>query len=166
MKPLHCNGYAILANDQKRQNAQKGLDITGNHIDGSLQDCAFSIGLAMEIPLSCHYFDILDDTSKTKQCLYFMGYAVSWDTSRHGLLARYTKLWVAHAPGKPGTFSSPMRVSDLDMHYGSCVTHVPWCMPGSLTSGFLWSLWRGNVPGIPGACATRNYTYLAWGPCR
>ena len=23
-----------------------------------------------------------------------------------------------------------------------CVTHVPWCMPGSLTSGFLWSQWR------------------------
>ena len=24
----------------------------------------------------------------------------------------------------------------------------------------------GNVPGIPGACATRNFTYLARGPCR
>ena len=24
------------------------------------------------------------------------------------------------------------------------VTHVPWCMPGSLTSGFLWSRWRGK----------------------
>ena len=22
--------------------------------------------------------------------------------------------------------------------------HVPWCMPGSLTSGFLWSWWRGK----------------------
>ena len=22
--------------------------------------------------------------------------------------------------------------------------HVPWCMPGSLTSGFLWSRWRGK----------------------
>ena len=28
------------------------------------------------------------------------------------------------------------------MHHGTCVTHVPWCMPGSLTSGFLWSRWR------------------------
>ena len=26
--------------------------------------------------------------------------------------------------------------------------------------------WRGNVPGIPGACATRNFTYLARGPWR
>ena len=33
-------------------------------------------------------------------------------------------------------------VSDPDMHHGTCVTHVPWCMPGSLTSGFLWSQWR------------------------
>ena len=31
-----------------------------------------------------------------------------------------------------------------DMHHGTCVTHVPWCMPGSLTSGFIWSLWQGK----------------------
>ena len=28
------------------------------------------------------------------------------------------------------------------MHHGTCVTHVPWCKPGSLTNGFLWSRWR------------------------
>ena len=38
-----------------------------------------------------------------------------------------------------GTDSLPPRVSDLDMHHGTCVTHVPWCMPESLTSGFHWS---------------------------
>ena len=27
------------------------------------------------------------------------------------------------------------------MHHGTCITHVPWCMRGSLTSGFLWSRW-------------------------
>ena len=43
-----------------------------------------------------------------------------------------------------GTFSPPPRVSDPDIHHGTCVTHVPWCMPGSLTSGFLWSRWRGK----------------------
>ena len=62
----------------------------------------------------------------------------------HGPLARYVKLWVAHAPGMPGTFFPPAWVSDPDMHHGTCVTHVPWCMPGSLTSGFLWSWWRGK----------------------
>ena len=62
----------------------------------------------------------------------------------HGPLARYVKLRVAHAPGMPGTFSPPPRFSDPDMHHGTCVTHVPWCMPGSLTSGFLWSWWWGK----------------------
>ena len=53
---------------------------------------------------------------------------------------------VAHAPGMAGTFSPPPRVSDPDMHHGTCVTHVPWCMPGSLTSGFRWSRWRRKRP--------------------
>ena len=63
-------------------------------------------------------------------------------TPIHGPLARYAKLRDAHAPGMPGTFSPPLRISDPDMHHGTCVTHVPWCIPGSLTSGFLWSRWR------------------------
>ena len=66
------------------------------------------------------------------------------DTLGYGPLIRYIKLRVAHAPGMTGTFSPPPRVSDPDMHNGECVTHVPWCMPGSLTSGFLWSRWRGK----------------------
>ena len=65
-------------------------------------------------------------------------------TSCHGPLARYVKLRVAHAPGMPGTFSPTTAFSDTDMHHGTCVTHVPWCMSGSLTSGFLWSRWRGK----------------------
>ena len=39
------------------------------------------------------------------------------------------------------------------------VTHVPWCMSGSLTRGG-----GENVPGILGACTTRNFTYQAKGP--
>ena len=52
-------------------------------------------------------------------------------------------------------------VSDPGMHYGTCVTRVPWCMWGSLTH-------HGgeNVPGIPDACAICNFTYLARGPWR
>ena len=45
----------------------------------------------------------------------------------------------------PGTFSLLPRVSDPDMHHGTCVTHVPWCMTGLLTRGFLWSQWRGKL---------------------
>ena len=44
----------------------------------------------------------------------------------------------------PGTFHPPPQISDPDKHHGTCVTHGPWCMPGSLTSGFLWSRWRGK----------------------
>ena len=61
-----------------------------------------------------------------------------------GPLTRYVKLRVAHAPGMPGTFSPQLRVSDPDMHHSTCVTHVSWYMPGSLTSGFLWSRWWGK----------------------
>ena len=62
----------------------------------------------------------------------------------YGPLAKYVKLWVAHAPGMPGTFYPLPRVSDPDMHYGTCMTHVPWCMPGSLTSGVCGSRCRGK----------------------
>ena len=68
----------------------------------------------------------------------------------HGPLARYVELRFAHAPGMPGRFSPPPRVNYPDMHHGTCATHVPWCMSGSLTSGFLWSRWRGQTfPAFP-----------------
>ena len=57
----------------------------------------------------------------------------------------------------------PRRVSDPDMHHGACVTHVPWCMPGSLTSG---GGGGENVPGICNACATRNFAYQVRGSLR
>ena len=50
-------------------------------------------------------------------------------------------------------------VSDLGMHHGTYVTHVPWFMSGSLTCGG-----GENVPGIPGACATCNFAYLVRTP--
>ena len=52
-------------------------------------------------------------------------------------MARCDKLRVVHTPGIPGMFSPPPRVSDPDMHHGMCVMHVPWCMPGSLTIGYV-----------------------------
>ena len=45
-------------------------------------------------------------------------------------------------------FQRKLLVSDPGMHHGTCVTHVPWCMSGSLTCGD-----GENGPGIPGACA-------------
>ena len=81
-------------------------------------------------------------------------------------LTRYVKLRVAHAPGMPATFPPPSTsekplVSDPGMHHGTCFTHAPWCMSGLLTHDG-----GENVPGIPGACATRNFEYLERGPWR
>ena len=47
-------------------------------------------------------------------------------------------------------------VSDPGMHHGTCVTHVPWCMSGSLT--------RSGVENVPSAYTTRNLAYLVKGP--
>ena len=84
---------------------------------------------------SCDHWNVL---------LCFVYLIHTHSTRTHGFLAKYVKLWVAHAPGMPGTFSPSLRGSDTDMHLGTWVTHVPWCMPGSLTTGFLWSRWRGK----------------------
>ena len=62
---------------------------------------------------------------------------------------RFPRHWLQRKP----------LVSDPGMHHGTCVTHVPWCMSGSLTRGG-----GENAPGIPGACATRNSAYLVRGP--
>ena len=74
------------------------------------------------------------------------------------------KLRVAHAPTMPATLfrhwlQRKLLVSDSGMHHGTCVTHMPWCMSGSLTRGG-----GENVSGIPGACATRKFTHLVRGP--
>ena len=76
------------------------------------------------------------------KCVYVMN--VSWAS------CQIRKIAGAHAPGMPGTFSPSPRVNDPDMHHGTCVTHVPWCMPGSLTSGFLWNRRRRETfPALP-----------------
>ena len=75
----------------------------------------------------------------------------------NGPLVGYVKLRVAHAPWMPGTFSRHRGLA-----IPICVRHEPWCMPGSLTSDFLVGGWE-NVPGIPGASTTRNFTYLVTG---
>ena len=49
-------------------------------------------------------------------------------------------------------------VSDPCMHHGTCVTYVPRCIQGSLTCDG-----GENVSGIPAACATHNFAYLARG---
>ena len=80
--------------------------------------------------------EIMDTVFHIKrEVLFCVLWVFGWPI--HGSLTRYVKLRVAHAPGMPGTFSPPPQVRDPD-------THVPWCMPGSLTCVLLWSRWQEN----------------------
>ena len=82
----------------------------------------------------------------------------------HGPLARYVKLRVAHAPGMLRMFSPSPRVGDPNMHHGTCETHVPWCMTGSLTSCFLWIRWRGKRSRHSRRMRNPQFIHLARGP--
>ena len=77
------------------------------------------------------------------------------DTQNRGLCMR----WECRERFHRHRFQRKPLVNDIGMHHGTFVTHVPWCMSGSLTRDRV-----ENGPGIPGACATRNFTYLARGP--
>ena len=72
------------------------------------------------------------------ECHVFAFYVAPWTPFQIRKIESYA------CAGNAGNISPPPRVSDPDMHHGTCVTHVPWCMSGSLTSGFLWSRWRGK----------------------
>ena len=110
---------------------------------------------------TCKYKLAEGENIKERNPVYFIvRLFVSFTTQRrqNGPLTRYTKLRVAHAPGMPATFPrhrlqrKPL-VSDPDMHHGTCMTHVPWCMSGSLNRGG-----GEKVPGIPGAMRNpQNY---------
>ena len=82
-----------------------------------------------------------------------------------GLLPDTQKLRVMQVPGMSETFSPPPTskkplVIDPGMNHDKGVTHVPWCMSGSLPRGG-----GENVPGIPVACTTRSLAHLVRGPC-
>ena len=86
----------------------------------------------------------------------------TWVNVSHKCISAHNIIVKRYRP-MPGTFSPPPTskeaASDLGMHHGTCVTHVAWCMSGSLTCGS-----RENDPGIPGACAICDFTYLRRGP--
>ena len=67
--------------------------------------------------------------------------------------------------GNAGNVSPPPRVSGPRHASGHVRDARAVVHAGSLTSGFLWSRCGGeNVSNIPGACATRNFTFLVRGP--
>ena len=108
----------------------------------------------------------------------------------HGPLTSYARLWVAQPPGMQGTFSLPRRVTDPHIDYGvdhklgsNFVIFVPAVVLNTLSPRqdvrHFRDAFRGrylavcfefgcgdNVPGLPGTCATRSFTYLVRSPCR
>ena len=80
--------------------------------------------------------------TKTSQSCNLWYYC--WQLTLQWASCKIRKISGCACAGNPGMFSPPLRVNDPDMHHGTCVTHVSWCMPGSLTSGFLGSRWRGK----------------------
>ena len=84
---------------------------------------------------------------------------------RHGPLTRYVKLRVAHAPGMPGTFSPDAEFKGKrELAIPACITARAWrtCRDAC----------RDCLPAVAGKCSrhsrrmrTRNFTYLARGPC-
>ena len=77
----------------------------------------------------------------------------------HGPLASYVKLWVAHAPGMPGTFSPQPRVSDPDMHHGTCVTHGE-NVPGACATGIFTFLVRCTLLATPASSTSKLHTIM------
>ena len=96
------------------------------------------------------YFKLKQTTCWTNgRCWWTELFSRSWEHRAMGLLPDTQNYGCACAGNAGNVFPSP-QVSDPDMHHGTCVTHVPWCMPGSLTSGFLWSRRRGETfPAFP-----------------
>ena len=83
----------------------------------------------------------------TKKLRKIVGCACAWNAGN-----------VPPPPPLPPRHQRKTLVSDHSMHHGTCVTHVPCYMSGSLTRGG-----GENVPGIPGAFATHSLTYLTRG---
>ena len=108
------------------------------------------------------YCQLAEHQGRSRGCNFVCSKSAPYHSlEMHEPLARYVILRVVH---EPGTFT-PRRFSDPDMHHGLCVTHVPWCIPGSLTSGCLWSQWREKWSlHSRRVCATHNLTYLVRGP--
>ena len=91
------------------------------------------------IQLSSRYYGTMD--SWWRHGLEMLS---TWTSYQISKIACCASAWNVFS-GNPGNvFPAIAGIRDPDMHHGTCVTYVPWYMPGSLTSDFLWSRWRGK----------------------
>ena len=116
----------------------------------------FCLCLSKVKPFFCIYYQVLQYAYKiTSHNCFAMKLRIGLlpNTLNYGLRMRREcreRFLHQRLQGKP-------LVSDPGMHHGTCLTHLPWYMSGSLT--------RGDGKNFPGACANRNFTYLARGLC-
>ena len=92
--------------------------------------------------LLCHYMKSETTTHKPWQP-YIIG-SVEWRERHMGLLPDTQNWGLRMRRECRERFPRHRGLAIPDMHHGTCVTHVPWCMPGSLTCGFLWNRWQGK----------------------
>ena len=93
-----------------------------------------------------HYLIFYIRNSYTSTHVSARGYDSSEETviGQHNGPVGYVWLSGCARAGNAESVFPPPRVSDPNIHHGTRVTHVPWCMPGSLSSSFSWSRWVGK----------------------
>ena len=109
-------------------------------------------------PCRVHFCNTQNDWNYSTRLSYITDNLIPWASYQ------IRKIAGCACAGNTGIISPPPRVSDPDMHQGMCVTHVPWCMAGRYLAFSFGVGGRENVLGVPGICATHNFTYLARGP--
>ena len=100
-----------------------------------------------------HNYVIPDSIKNGHWMSLCLGQLYPFRAMSHGPLARYVNLTEFDQECRE-RFLQPPR----------CVTHVPWCMSGSRTSGFLWSWCRGKRSRHSRRMRTPACTYLVIGP--
>ena len=78
----------------------------------------------------------------------------------NGSLIRYVKFRCAHAPGMPWTFSPRPTSNETTSYRSRHSSRHLWDEHAAMHVGIVNRGGGENVPGIPGACSTRNITYL------
>ena len=85
---------------------------------------------------------------------------------RNGPLTRYAKLWVAHAPGMPGTFFPPPTSKETASQRSRYASRHVSDARAVMHVGIANSRWWGKRSQHSRCMGNPQFTYLARGPCQ
>ena len=119
--------------------------LTGDWVNIKMPSCQYRKSHCVDKMILLPSYSTMEFLVLVKQHLYIESGPCFWHTSLRDTvyfsyywpLPRYAKSRIEHAPGMPERFSrhrfqkKPL-VCDPGMYHGTCVTHVPWCMSGTL----------------------------------